>query len=670
MSIVSMQRVFLCAKKENRKEILETIQRLGIIDVSDMSYDDSCFEKIDTNNNQMIFEKNAKTAADAIAIINKFIENKPGMLDSLNGREQISKKDYYDFVSNKEEIMRIAYDIIRLQEEIIQENADIKRCEVKIENLSFWRGFDYSLRFKGTKKTRAFIGMLPKEYVLENLLKEFSEILPDVENISAEIISASLGQTCVFILCKLEDAEKVEEALKSLGFIYPAVKSKKAPTQKCSELESKIKALKESITKKETVIKSYFKHLNELKFICDYFNMRAQKYEVISKLLYSKNLFILEGFVPKDLAVKLEKILTLKFDLAIDFYDVLNGEAPVLLKNSKFSEPVESVVESYSLPGKNEVDPTSLMSIFYYILFGLMLSDAAYGAIMAVGCFVALKKFKNMELGLKKTLKMFFYCGISTTFWGAMFGSYFGNAIEVISETFFKTKIVVPPLWFTPLEKPMLMLSFSFGLGVLHIFSGLFLLMKQLIIAKKYKDVFYDVVSWYLLIGGGVFFVLSNQAMTSLLGLGFTLPAVVGKVSVVGVIIGAICILFTAGRTSKSPLKRLLKGIYGLYGATSYLSDIFSYSRLFALGLATGVIAQVFNQMGAMAGGGIVGVLLFTVVFIIGHTMNIAINLLGAYVHTNRLQFVEFFSKFYEGGGKKFNPFSAKTKYYKIKEDI
>ena len=133
--------------------------------------------------------------------------------------------------------------------------------------------------------------------------------------------------------------------------------------------------------------------------------------------------------------------------------------------------------------------------------------------------------------------------------------------------------------------------------------------------------------------------------------------------------IGAIGILFTAGRESRSPIKRFLKGLYGLYGVSSYLSDILSYSRLLALGLATSVISTVFNQLGAMLGGGVVGAVFFILIFLIGHAMNMAINLLGAYVHTNRLQFVEFFGKFYEGGGRKFQPFAANTKHFKIMEE-
>ena len=94
-----------------------------------------------------------------------------------------------------------------------------------------------------------------------------------------------------------------------------------------------------------------------------------------------------------------------------------------------------------------------------------------------------------------------------------------------------------------------------------------------------------------------------------------------------------------------------------------------NYALLLALGLATSVISTVFNQLGAMLGGGVVGAIFFAVVFLIGHSMNMAINLLGAYVHTNRLQFVEFFGKFYEGGGRAYAPFAANTKHFQIKEE-
>ena len=366
----------------------------------------------------------------------------------------------------------------------------------------------------------------------------------------------------------------------------------------------------------------------------------------------------------------MESALTSKFDIAIDFSSPSDDdEVPVVLQNNGFSSPVEGVLESYSLPGKGEVDPTSVMAIFYYILFGMMLSDAAYGLIIVAACGFVLAKYKNIKSGMKKALKMFLFCGISTTFWGVLFGSYFGDVIDVVSTNFFNNPITVPALWFVPLNEPMRMLAFSFGIGIIHLFTGLFMQLYELVLARKFKDAIYDVVSWYLLVGGLVVYMLSVPMITEMLVLNFILPPIVGNIGIISASIGALLILFTAGRESKSPFKRLLKGLYGLYGVTGYLSDILSYSRLLALGLATGVIAQVFNKMGTMAGNGPVGIILFVIVFLVGHTMNIAINLLGAYVHTNRLQFVEFFGKFYEGGGRKFSPFFVNTKYFNVTED-
>jgi V/A-type H+-transporting ATPase subunit I len=143
-----------------------------------------------------------------------------------------------------------------------------------------------------------------------------------------------------------------------------------------------------------------------------------------------------------------------------------------------------------------------------------------------------------------------------------------------------------------------------------------------------------------------------------------------GNIGKVMAIIGAIGIILMGGRESKNWFKRILKGFYALYNVTSYLSDLLSYSRLLALGLATSVISSVFNKMGSMvAGTPVLGVVFFILIFLVGHTINLGINALGAYVHTNRLQYVEFFGKFYNGGGRLFTPFATKTKYFKIKED-
>ena len=402
----------------------------------------------------------------------------------------------------------------------------------------------------------------------------------------------------------------------------------------------------------------------------DYLTMRQEKYEVIGRLMQSRRTFVLTGYIPQRDAGKLAQELEQRFGAAVELENPSEDEdVPVLLKNNKFTEPVEGVLESFSLPGKGEVDPTSVMAVFYYFLFGMMLSDAAYGLLMVIGCGLVLLKFKNMEDGLRKTLRMFFFCGISTTVWGFLFGSFFGDALAVVSRTFFGNEVALQPLWFEPLKEPMRMLMFALLVGVIHLFTGLAMQLYQLCRQKKYKDALYDVIFWYMLVGGAVVFMLSNQMFVDIAQLSFILPAQVGNVAAIVAGIGAVGIIFTSGRESRNPIKRLLKGLYGLYNVTGYLSDVLSYSRLLALGLATSVIATVINQMGSMGGGGVGGAIMFILVFLVGHTINLGINLLGAYVHTNRLQFVEFFGKFYEGGGRKFAPFGVHTKYYKIREE-
>jgi V/A-type H+-transporting ATPase subunit I len=445
------------------------------------------------------------------------------------------------------------------------------------------------------------------------------------------------------------------------------------PAQRIKEIEEEIARTQTEIEKTAGKIRSYADRREEIRFVSDYFAIRAEKYGVISQLLQSRRVFFLEGFVPaaqaQDLASRLER----RFDVAVEIKNPGKKEKPpILLKNNGFASPLEGVTESYSLPGKKEIDPTFLSSLFYYILFGIMLSDAGYGILLFVATGVILVKFGGkMEEGMKKTMRMFFFCGIATTFWGFMFGSFFGDAVSVIGQTFFGkgTDFGLKPLWFAPLDEPMRMLTFCFIIALIHMFVGLGAKAYMLIKEKKIMDMVYDVVLWYVLLISCIVFLLTVPTMAEMLSVS-SLPAPLKTPMMVLMVISAVGIILTGGRESKNWVKRILKGLYALYGISGWLSDILSYSRLLALGLATGVIAQVFNSMGSMGGSSIPGAVMFIVVFLIGNVLNLAINALGAYVHTNRLTYVEFFGKFYEGGGKKFRPFAANTKYYKFKEDM
>ena len=292
-----------------------------------------------------------------------------------------------------------------------------------------------------------------------------------------------------------------------------------------------------------------------------------------------------------------------KFDVVIETEEPEEDEdVPVLLKNNAFSDSVQNVVEAYALPLKTEIDPTFIISLFYFVFFGFMLSDAAIGFLLFVGALVIYLKNKNMETGLKRQVKLFMIGGLSAVFWGVMFGSYFGDMITVVSGEFFGKPVLVKPVWLDMTQNPMIVLTLALILGLIHIFTGMGIAAYQFLKQKDLTAFFFDVVAWYVVLIGLIIKALSMPMIMNILlsGREPIFSDQVGQIGLYAAGVGCIALIIMAGRSSKNILKRLLKGIYAVYGITGYLSDILSYSRLLALGLATGVISQVANMIGTM----------------------------------------------------------------------
>lgn len=653
MAKLKMKKIELIAMLTDSKKIIELLQRRGVVEIS--KNEDEELENTNVTAVVGEFDKFRNTAVQALEILDSYFPEKGGLADMFSGKTEVEKHDFGREAMQMEKVMSVANEIIRSQRSITDANAGISQLELKCDMLERWKALDVPLNFKGTSSTSAYIGTLPYLITSEDLEAQ----LP--ENCSVEVVSCTKDQTNLFILCSKSSSEEAEATLRKLAFSSVSDPENKTPGELIDSYKNEASELEKEIDEAKSSIEKLTEHRKQLKFVIDYLQMRKEKYDALSDLGFTESTFVLTGYIPEKYASSLEKEIKSKYTAAITFTDPSeDDDVPVLLENSRFSAPVEGITKMYAMPGKGDVDPTPVMSFFYYLFFGMMLSDAGYGILMIIGTTIALKKFK-LETSMRKTLTMFRNCGISTVFWGALFGSWFGDIAQVVARNFFDKEIGSLALWFEPLTDPVKLLLVSFGLGILHLFLGVAVAFKMTWDSGKKLDAVFDALPIYLIVLG-----------VAPLGAGMfiSVPEVLSKTGIYMLIAGVIMLVLTAGRTSKSIFGKFFGGLYALYNtATGYFGDILSYSRLLALGLATGSIASVINLMGTMPENKIVKLVLFIIVCIVGHTANLAINLLGAYVHTDRLQFVELFSKFYTGGGREFEPLTVNTKYIKFKEE-
>jgi len=335
-------------------------------------------------------------------------------------------------------------------------------------------------------------------------------------------------------------------------------------------------------------------------------------------------------------------------DYYLNFEEVKEDEiddVPIQLENNDLNASFEAVTGMYSLPKYNYLDPTPFVTPFYLIFFGMMVADAGYGLLMLIGTLLALKFF-HFDEAMRKMVKFFMYLSFPTITFGLMYGSVFGDIIK------FKGLIDTNKDFMT-----ILVLSLVFG--VIQIFFGLGIKAFVLIKMGKPLDAFMDVGSWVITLVS-----IGGIAASGILGM-----PVLKTICITGAIIGALLIVFTQGRAAQSIGGKIGQGIYELYGITSYIGDLVSYTRLMAIGLSGGSIAGAINMIMKMVPGPIGVFIIGPLIFVIFQTVNLLLSLLSGYVHTLRLTYVEYFSKFYDGGGIPFKPFETKNKYINLKRD-
>jgi len=653
-----MKKVTIVALQKDRKFLIEHLQDSSLVELESRKESRDGFEKIDLSSRRQVFERQRASAEKALKILDTVKSEKSSLLSSLSGRREIDPDEIGEFSKRAPEVLDACNEIISLDKLCSDCAAEKVRLKTSITQLEPWENLDIPFSLKKTSSVSIILGSLPGEWsekAFKEKLAEQTELVFD-----CEVISSSRNMTCFALFVPKTQKDDAEAFLRSLGFSYPSFNGNESPASLLKEYREKIDELESESENAIEKIASFSEKRQDIKFAIDFFTIRADKYEAISSLDQSKHTFVVTGFIPEEDCPKLEKICS-RLECSIVEFEDAGDDAPVKLKNNKFSEPAQAIVTMYSSPGVTDIDPTPILAFFYYFFFGMMFSDAGYGLLMFLACFIAIRKFKP-EKNMRNNLKLFEYCGISTFIWGLVYGSFFGNAPAVYYNHFTGSNITMADICPWPIldqkNDAMTIMILSIALGLIHILAGMACKFYVLWKHGDKKGALFDVGSWMLLLIG---------VAVAAAGAKF------GKtVMNIGIYIALFCVavlILTQGRGKKNIFMRLLSGVASLYDITSYVSDLLSYSRLLALGLTTGVMAEVFNLLSEMLGKSVPGIILMIVVFILGHAINIGLNALGSYVHTMRLQYVEMFSKFYEGGGKQFEPFSLNSKYVRIKED-
>ncbi len=625
--IVQMKRLTLVAHKADEAQILKNLQRIDAVeiiqsgDVAEATTLESCQARV-------------QQISDALAIASPFA-SKAGLLtprpDATVSHIQAQMQAALQCSDTLAEISRM----------LTRNRAEIDKNNGVIEQLRPWESFPDEMQFlQNAKSVKYFVGILAAADV---------EKLHDIDAYTEYQFFCDGAQRSTVVACAPEDAKSIAGFLKSLNWSdvsFPKLAGK--PADAIKRLEKENRELVSENGHLEAQLAAQAKNSDLLAAALDAAVIERDRAAAATEIAKSDATFQLEGWVRADeaelLKLTVEKVTDAFY---LDVREPGEDEAPPsVVQNKAFARPFEEVTNLYSRPDPKGIDATPYMAPFYVLLFGLMLSDTGYGVVLSIGCWLYLKfkKPTGISGGFAKVL---FWGGLSTIVWGVLVGTFFGMDFD----TLFGTNNIFP-LLVDPMGDPIMMLILCFGLGVLHILFGVALKMKMSFERHDWQTAIFDNFSWMLIILGLIMLALEQTKM----------------IGTIMAIVGALMILLFKGRAKKNVFSRTASGLGELYQVTSFLSDILSYARLFALGIATGVIASVFNDLCAMLTGSpniflrILGIAVACALLVALHAFNIAINTLGAFVHCARLQYVEFYGKFYEAGGREFRPLGYRTK--------
>ncbi|MBQ9773321.1 MAG: V-type ATP synthase subunit I [Clostridia bacterium] len=555
----------------------------------------------------------------------------------------------------------VAEKVIELTAELDRITVEQTRLDTAMQALLPWLDYDAPLSDGETAHTVCALGSskskLPPTEVLE------------AAGAYVETVSGEEGTWYLSVSYHVDDEDAIARAMADCGFVRASFEGVDGiPQSAYDALEQQRAALDSEVERINESVSELADALDDLEILYDIEDTTRNVCIQKQKLLRTQNCAILEGWIPEEKTEKVTQALS-KFECACEIADPEEGEEPpVLLKNNGFASTFEWVIGMYSYPKYGTYDPTFIMSIFYFLIFGLMFADVGYGLVLMLACFGGVKLLNPRE-GMRRMLLMFGYCGISCVFMGVLFGGWFGDLPQAIINSFFPEvgrgdEVTALEAFFAgvinPIQSPTGFLLVALVMGEIHLIAGMVISMIQTWKSGERLEAICANVPYFILFTGLDMVACKAFANMFFPGQGSeALLVAFDKLSDVGLyvlIAGFASILLCKGLAQKSFMGWLMKGLGGLYALISFASDLLSYSRILALGLVAGVIGQVVNMMTGLGATGPIGFIFMLIVMILGHVLNIAINILGTFVHAARLQYIEFFGKFYEDGGKPFSP--------------
>lgn len=671
MAVSRMKKVNIVGFAPDKDNVLKTLQEGELIQINSIGDAPEFLKPSETEKEELDnLLKNLEFSIEYLSGFEK--KKKGGMLSAL--APDIISKDEFNRITQELDIKKITDDIQAVYRKQNELKNDILHYETEIETIQVWKKLDIKLNQLGTigSTERFLVRINPQMY------QEIEKELSSVKLAYVEKIATAIDFVYLFILVYKDAEDEVYDLLKKANYESINLESFDGTIADfIQQIELKIKELKNTLESNSALAQEYSDKLDRLKIAYDFLLSEYTREEAKEKVLSSQYTYFIDGWVPEKKITALEKALSSFKDTAITIREPDKEELPpTQYSNKGMVSPYEMIISMYSPPQYREVDPTPLIMPFFTVFFAVCLTDAGYGLFVALFATFILSKIPKQKKQARKMWKVLLFAGMVTVVIGLLTGGIFGISFEGPLQTSVFGKVreflmILDPLdtreTATTYSGQMLFFMVALGLGFIHIFFGRIVGFYVKLRSEGIVAAICDQLSWMIImIGLGM--AVFQQIFANVY---FKVPASFGTKGLLIAAAGAAIVVLFGGRREKTIVGKIGTGLFEIYGVSSLMGDILSYARLFALGLSTGVIAGVFNKLALMLKGigGVPGWIFFILLLIIGHLFNIAMNSLGAFIHTLRLQFVEFFGKFYEGGGEEFKPLKRELKYILVEKE-